>query len=221
MSAEERRAAVVKAALPLVIEYGSAVTTKQIATAAGIAEGTIFRAFEDKDAVVDACIVEALRPDQVIADVGAISLDRPLAERLTEAAEAVQAHMGRIGSVMRALHLSGPVDRRRGRPDPDGKETQAGGERGGGERGGRRPGRHDRQESVEAIHAAVAELFEPDRDSLRLSPEQLAEVFLRVAFVDRRRAWAKPTQLEMKDLIELFLNGAIAHAEGGAGRGSQ
>lgn len=209
MSPEERRAAVVKAALPLVIEYGAAVTTKQIATAAGIAEGTIFRAFDDKDAVIDACIAEALRPDQVLADVGAISLDRPLAARLTEAAEAVQAHMGRIGSVMRALHMSGRHRR---------EHDAAGGE----ERRGRSRGSGGRQESVAAIHAAVAELFEPDRDSLRLPPDQLADVFLRVAFVDRRRSWAKePTQLSIEELVELFLDGAIMPAEGGADRGSE
>lgn len=49
MSPEQRREMIVRAALPLVVEYGTSVTTAQIARAAGIGEGTIFRAFGDKD----------------------------------------------------------------------------------------------------------------------------------------------------------------------------
>ena len=49
---EERRAAIVTAALPLFLEGGARVTTREIATAAGIAEGTIFRVFDDKHALI-------------------------------------------------------------------------------------------------------------------------------------------------------------------------
>ena len=40
---------IVAATLPLLLEHGELVTTRQIAEAAGIAEGTIFRVFADKD----------------------------------------------------------------------------------------------------------------------------------------------------------------------------
>src|SRR5262245_33537829 len=56
LPAEARRSMIVEAALPLVLEHGERVTTKQIAEAAGIAEGTIFRVFEDKDAVIAAVV---------------------------------------------------------------------------------------------------------------------------------------------------------------------
>jgi AcrR family transcriptional regulator len=68
---EERRAAIVAATLPLLIEHGEMITTRQIADAAGIAEGTIFRAFPDKEALLDAVVEAAL-------DTG--PLDRQLAE---------------------------------------------------------------------------------------------------------------------------------------------
>jgi AcrR family transcriptional regulator len=57
---DERRSMIVAATLPLLLEHGDRVTTKQIAEAAGIAEGTIFRAFADKDEVIVAVIEAAL-----------------------------------------------------------------------------------------------------------------------------------------------------------------
>jgi AcrR family transcriptional regulator len=57
---DERRAAIVAATLPLLIEHGEMATTREIADAAGIAEGTIFRAFPDKDALITAVVEAAL-----------------------------------------------------------------------------------------------------------------------------------------------------------------
>jgi AcrR family transcriptional regulator len=51
---------IVAAALPLILEHGDRVTSRQIAEAAGIAEGTIFRVFADKDEVIVAVIDAAL-----------------------------------------------------------------------------------------------------------------------------------------------------------------
>jgi AcrR family transcriptional regulator len=52
LAPEARRAALVDAAVPLVLERGFDVTTKDLAAAAGVAEGTIFRVFESKDDLV-------------------------------------------------------------------------------------------------------------------------------------------------------------------------
>ena len=57
---EERRAAIVEATLPLLMEHGELVTTSQIAAAAGVAEGTIFRAFPDKEALLSATLEAAM-----------------------------------------------------------------------------------------------------------------------------------------------------------------
>jgi AcrR family transcriptional regulator len=59
---EARRSMIVAATLPLLVEFGDRVTSRQIAEAAGIAEGTIFRAFADKDEVIAAVIEAALDP---------------------------------------------------------------------------------------------------------------------------------------------------------------
>ncbi len=57
---DERRSMIVAATLPLLLEHGDRVTSRQIAEAAGIAEGTIFRVFADKDEIIAAVVEAAL-----------------------------------------------------------------------------------------------------------------------------------------------------------------
>src|SRR3954465_10029364 len=64
---DERRSMIVAATLPLLLEHGDRVTSRQIAQAAGIAEGTIFRAFGDKDGVI-AAVVDAALDQQPLED---------------------------------------------------------------------------------------------------------------------------------------------------------
>ncbi|MDQ1128006.1 TetR/AcrR family transcriptional regulator [Microbacterium sp. SORGH_AS_0888] len=52
MPPDERRAMIAGAAVPLLLEHGSSLTTRQLAEHLGIAEGTIFRAFGDKESLI-------------------------------------------------------------------------------------------------------------------------------------------------------------------------
>ncbi|MGH3169357.1 MAG: TetR/AcrR family transcriptional regulator [Trebonia sp.] len=185
MSAEQRRAMIVAATLPLVAEYGTAVTTGQIARAAGIGEGTIFRAFAGKEELLDACLAEAMNPGHVLRELASVPLDEPLATRLVQAAEALRAHLERMGTVIGALHASG---HRRGQPR-DGQSA---------------PG--DRDSSMKATREAVAELIEPDRAALRLEPEKLASIFLGLLFGNRPVAGEAEPQAA--DLVDVLLHGA-------------
>lgn len=58
LPADRRRSAIVEATRALLVEHGEMVTTRQIARAAGVAEGTIFGVFADRDAVI-AAVVDA------------------------------------------------------------------------------------------------------------------------------------------------------------------
>src|SRR6188472_1770701 len=84
---EERRSAIVGATLPLFLAQGAAVTTREIAQAAGIAEGTIFRVFPDKTALLDAVIEAALDPTPADVAMEAIDPGLPLEARLVAAVE--------------------------------------------------------------------------------------------------------------------------------------
>src|SRR5690242_6872574 len=62
MSPDDRRKAILGALLPLIVERGGEVSTREIAQAAGIAEGTIFRVFPDKKSLLMAAAEEAINP---------------------------------------------------------------------------------------------------------------------------------------------------------------
>jgi AcrR family transcriptional regulator len=87
MPMEERRSTIVAATLPLFLSQGAAITTREIAQAAGIAEGTIFRVFPDKTALLDAVIEAALDPTPADAAIERIDPSLPLEARLVTVVE--------------------------------------------------------------------------------------------------------------------------------------
>jgi AcrR family transcriptional regulator len=93
---DERRARIIDATLPLLLEFGSALTTRQIAQAAGVAEGTLFRVFRDKDAIISAAIVAAYDVGAIEAALDAIDATLPFEQRLVETVEVVQRRLSAL-----------------------------------------------------------------------------------------------------------------------------
>ncbi|MEU2912905.1 TetR/AcrR family transcriptional regulator [Streptomyces massasporeus] len=183
MSPEQRREMIIQTAIPLIAEYGATVTTAKIARAAGIGEGTIFRVFADKDELLQACVAKALSPEHAVRELDAIDVSQPLPDRLAEAAEALQAHLSRMGAILGSL----------------------------GHGGGKHPGTvrgAGRAESTTRIRAALAELLEPDRAALRRPPEQIAALFFGLLFTQPRTE--EDPDLTPQELVELFLHGALS-----------
>ena len=105
MPAEERRAAIIDAVRPLLVEYGESVTTKQIASAAGIAEGTIFRVFADKDELLDATLEASLDQEPFEHALREIDSTLPFETQLLEATVLIQR---RVVDVWTLLSHLGP-----------------------------------------------------------------------------------------------------------------
>jgi AcrR family transcriptional regulator len=84
---EERRSAIVAATLPLFLDHGANVTTREIAQAAGIAEGTIFRVFADKTELLDAVVEAALDTAPTNDAIAAIDPGLPFERKLVAATD--------------------------------------------------------------------------------------------------------------------------------------
>lgn len=56
LSPGERREQILDAVVPAILEHGIGVTSRQLAQAAGVAEGTLFRSFGDKESLLRAVL---------------------------------------------------------------------------------------------------------------------------------------------------------------------
>ncbi len=113
LSLDDRRAAIVDVVIPLILEHGSDITTRQIAEAADVAEGTIFRAFGDKESIIDAAVERFFDPEPIRRMLEAIDPGLPLRDKVHDLLFHLQA---RTTGVIQILGALGPRKRPR-RPD--------------------------------------------------------------------------------------------------------
>jgi AcrR family transcriptional regulator len=110
MSPDDRRAAIVSAAIPLVMAHGSGVLTADIAAAAGIAEGTIFRVFPDKEALLGACL-QAVADTTTVHDEMASIEEETLEDAVAGAIEILLTHLATAMPVVMRVTTTGPTPR--------------------------------------------------------------------------------------------------------------
>jgi AcrR family transcriptional regulator len=102
---DERRSMIIAATLPLLLEQGEMVTTHDIAEAAEIAEGTIFRVFASKDALIEAVIDHAVDVSAVDRAISDIRRDLPLEDAVAAVVAILQQ---RVVGIWRLLSSVGP-----------------------------------------------------------------------------------------------------------------
>lgn len=108
MAPEHRRQAIIDATLPLLLEHGSDVSTREIAAAACVAEGTIFRVFETKQELIQETIRAALQPDAAIAQLAQLPPDQTLEERVAAIFDVLRGDIRRTRSLL--AHLVQPAE---------------------------------------------------------------------------------------------------------------
>lgn len=90
LPADERRTVIIEAVLPLLVEHGHNVTTRQMAVAAGVSEGTVFNVFADKDELIGAVLEHAVDQQPFERAINAIDTGLPFEQRLVRATEIIQ-----------------------------------------------------------------------------------------------------------------------------------
>lgn len=115
LPAEARRAEIVTAVLPLLLEQGEAVTTRELARAAGVSEGTLFNVFAGKDELIGAALETALDQGPFERAVRSIDPSLGLPEAVAAAIRLVQE---RIVDIWRLLSVLGPRHAAVDRPLP-------------------------------------------------------------------------------------------------------
>jgi AcrR family transcriptional regulator len=178
---DERRAALVAATLPLLGEHGRDISTRQIADAAGVAEGTIYRAFPDKESLIHAALAAAFDPEPVVARLGAIDPEGSFEKRLSTAVRILQDRLAAVFHLISAFRSAGPPER----PPPHGGHTM----------------------SNAAILESLAGVFAGDADRLRISPIECARLIRLVVFAGSHPRITDENPLSTQEIVDLLLHG--------------
>ncbi|HWH26580.1 MAG TPA: TetR/AcrR family transcriptional regulator [Pseudolysinimonas sp.] len=113
MTPDDRREALVTAVMPLIQQFGRDISTRQIAEAAEVAEGTIFRVFPDKDSLIDAVVDKMLDQEHLNRALRGIDPTLPLEQKLHSILFHLRSRFTEVFHLMAALGMHGPPKRPR------------------------------------------------------------------------------------------------------------
>ena len=184
LAPDDRRRAIIKAVIPLLVQHGSAVTTRQMAEAAGIAEGTIFRVFPDKHALIHEAVRFSMDPAPVQKGLSEIYDSAPIEVQLAEAARIILESFEGVIALITALRTTPSSD---SPPPPSPPAFVA--------------------EANAAINQSLTELFERHRDRLRIEPSRAAAAFRGLIFAGGHPMMSRGEKLTVQEIVDVLLSG--------------
>jgi AcrR family transcriptional regulator len=118
LAPEDRRDAILDAVVPLLRAKGRDVSSRELAEAAGVAEGTLFRAFGDKESLIAAAIERIFDHTHLWASLRAIDPELPFELKLAEVVSLLRHHLSDIVAAVIALR----IEERHPGPDPEDRQ---------------------------------------------------------------------------------------------------
>ena len=199
----ERRVSIVRAALRLIAANGTMPTTREIAEEAGIAEGTMFRAFDTKERLVEAVVGETFCPAPISVQMQAIDLEQPLRERLVALVAVLQGRFTEIFGVMSALGLTRAAGGPRGAPRvPAGHRPRPRGRAG--------PGADE--SAWRGSPGRLLAFVEPSADELTCTPAELVTYLRLFTFSASHPDIAEGQILPPQTIVSVVLDGVTRKA---------
>jgi AcrR family transcriptional regulator len=199
MSPDDRRKAIVQALVPLLVERGGDVSTREIAQAAGIAEGTIFRVFSDKRTLMLAAAQEAINPaDGQAAFEEAMAANPGLRGKIVVAAQRVLDRQRMTMSVMMAVRAHLMWDEESRKADPVKKHFG--------------PPQFVLDAQAE-LHRRLTGIFEAHRDELAVEADIAAVALRSLIFGAHRPELGMAPALSAEQIADLLLSGVATRGE--------
>jgi AcrR family transcriptional regulator len=186
LAPDDRRRAIIAAVIPLLTEHGSAVTTRQMAEAAGIAEGTIFRVFPDKHALIHEAVRFSMDPAPVVQGLSEIYPSASIEVQLAEAARIMLERFEGVIALINALRTTPSPDTAL----PPGPPAFV-------------------AEANAAINDALTELFERHSDRLRIEPSRAAAAFRGLILAGGHPLISRGEKLTVAEIVDVLLLGIV------------
>ena len=187
LAPEQRRAALLEAATELFVAQGPSFTTADLASAAGVSEGTIFRYFTDKPTLLAECRRCAMGLDELLPRIREAASLPTFREQVLGASRLLN---DRILQMVHVVSDGGP-------PDPPDAATEI-------------------AEQLIAALSPIFEPVAAAAGSDGLGPEQLANMLIGMLISNTflcEKTSTDPVPVER--LVDLFLHGIDHHDQGG------
>lgn len=186
LSKDERKTAILDAVIPLLLDRGNSVTSAQMAAACGVAEGTIFRVFEDKEEIFHEAIRVSLDPRSAVEEIEAIDPDSPFDDQLLQSALIIKARADKVHALASIL-MSIPHDSKRA------QET-----------------RHLAIETSHHVTNAIVRLLEAAPVELSLPPERAAAAFRGLVHASVAPFASPDDSITLEEALKVFQRGVLS-----------